>query len=85
LNIQSPELLGYDVMKRCVRIPTFLRAMQPATSGWRLRKQVSQNISTLCQNSGYDFNQETLFVVRTACGMFHSSFWGYHPWWDAPR
>jgi len=41
LEYSSPELLGYDVMKRCVRIPTFRRAMQPATSGWSWRKQIS--------------------------------------------
>jgi hypothetical protein len=33
LEDSSPELLGYDVMKSCVRIPTFRTGMPPATSG----------------------------------------------------
>jgi len=28
-------------MKCCVRIPTFRRAVQPTTSGWRWRMQIS--------------------------------------------
>jgi len=37
----SPELLGCNVTKRYVRIPTFRRAKQPANSGWCWRKQIS--------------------------------------------
>jgi len=57
LEDSSPELLGYDVMKSCVRIPTFRTGMPPATSGWRWRKQISLHISTLRRNSGHDSNQ----------------------------